>query len=426
MNYPDTYYSRTLTDRTERPALSGDITCDTVVIGGGLAGLTTALQLSRGGQKVVVLEAKSIGFGASGRNGGFVSAGYATDVEQISGIAGREAAHRLYLMSIEGVDFVRDSISGLSIAGADPVDGVTSVMRYDDGDGLRTYATEARQKYGQDLEYLDTARVRQELKSTRYFHGVRDRKAFHIHPLNYLRGLAAEIERLGGVICENSNAIATELNAGNKTVRTAGGTVTAGTVVFSTGGYTDQVNPRLRRAMLPIATYVMVSEEAPELIATAITTRDGIGDNRRAGDYYRLVDGGKRLLWGGRITTRAASMSGLVHELRREMTGTYPQLRDLKTELAWSGLMAYARHLMPQIGEMQPGVWHCTAFGGHGLNTTAIGGKVVAEGILGESDRYKLFAPFGLVWAGGMAGLAAAQLTYWKLQAQDWWRERAA
>lgn len=426
MNYPDTYYSRTLTDRTERPALSGDITCDTVVIGGGLAGLTTALQLSRGGQKVVVLEAKSIGFGASGRNGGFVSAGYATDVEQISGIAGREAAHRLYLMSIEGVDFVRDSISGLSIAGADPVDGVTSVMRYDDGDGLRTYATEARQKYGQDLEYLDTARVRQELKSTRYFHGVRDRKAFHIHPLNYLRGLAAEIERLGGVICENSNAIATELNAGNKTVRTTGGTVTARTVVFSTGGYTEQLNPRLRRAMLPIATYVMVSEEAPELIATAITTRDGIGDNRRAGDYYRLVDGGKRLLWGGRITTRAASMSGLVHELRREMTGTYPQLRDLKTELAWSGLMAYARHLMPQIGEMQPGVWHCTAFGGHGLNTTAIGGKVVAEGILGESDRYKLFAPFGLVWAGGMAGLAAAQLTYWKLQAQDWWRERAA
>ena len=108
------------------------------------------------------------------------------------------------------------------------------------------------------------------------------------------------------------------------------------------------------------------------------------------------------------------------------MVGTYPQLSGLKTELAWSGLMSYARHLMPQIGEMMPGVWHCTAFGGHGLNTTAIGGKVVAEGILGQSDRYRLFQPFGLVWAGGVAGLAAAQLTYWKLQAQDWWRERAA
>ncbi|MFN7009132.1 MAG: NAD(P)/FAD-dependent oxidoreductase [Allorhizobium sp.] len=426
MNYPDTYYSRTLADRLERPTLSGPVECDTVVIGGGLAGLTTALQLARGGQKVVVLEAKSVGFGASGRNGGFVSAGYSTGEDQIARISGADNAHRLHLMSIEGVDFVRDTIASLGIAGADPIDGVTSVMRYDDGNGMRLHAEETRRRYGQELDYLDTAAVRRNLKSTRYFHGVRDRGAFHIHPLNYLRGLAAEIERLGGVIYENAPAIGTALSTRSKQVRTGAGTVTAQTVVFSTGGYTDGLNSRLRRAFLPIATYVMVSEEAPDLIATAITTRDGIGDNRRAGDYYRLVDGGRRLLWGGRITTRAASTAGLVEELRREMTSTYPQLRDLKTELAWSGLMAYARHLMPQIGEMQPGVWHCTAFGGHGLNTTAIGGKVVAEGILGESDRYRLFSPFGLAWAGGVAGLAVAQLTYWKLQAQDWWRERAA
>lgn len=426
MNYPDTYYSRTLADRLERPALSGQIDCGTVVIGGGLAGLTTALQLARGGQRVVVLEAKSVGFGASGRNGGFVSAGYSTGEDQIARISGTKTAHQLHLMSIEGVDFVRDTIARLGIAGVDPVDGITSVMRYDDGDGMRAYAEEARSKYGQELDYLDTAKVRQNLKSKRYFHGLRDRKAFHIHPLNYLRGIAAEIERLGGAIYENSPALSTDLSSGNKQVWTSAGTVTARTVVLSTGGYTDGLNPRLKRAFLPIATYVMVSEMAPDLLASAINTRDGIGDNRRAGDYYRLVEGGKRLLWGGRITTRAASTAGMVEELRREMTNTYPQLRELKTELAWSGLMAYARHLMPQIGEMQPGVWHCTAFGGHGLNTTAIGGKVVAEAILGESDRYRLFAPFGLAWAGGAAGLAVAQLTYWKLQAQDWWRERAA
>ncbi|EKF61630.1 oxidoreductase [Agrobacterium albertimagni AOL15] len=426
MHYPDTYYSRTLADQKVRPALSGSIACDTLVIGGGLAGLTTALQLARGGQNVVVLEARSIGFGASGRNGGFVSAGYATGIEEIERMSDAKSADQLYRMSIEGVDFVRDTIARLGISSADPVQGITSVMRYDDADGLKSHASNAEQKFGQKLDYLNTESLRQSLKSPRYFHGVRDRQAFHIHPLNYLRGIADEIERLGCLIFEGSSATATDLAPYKKQVRTKNGVVTATTVVFATGGYTGRVNPRLRRAVLPIATYVMVSEEAPDLIASAITTRDGIGDNRRAGDYYRLVAGGKRLLWGGRITTRAASTSGLVQELRREMTSTYPQLRALKTELAWSGLMAYARHLMPQIGEMQPGVWHCTAFGGHGLNTTAIGGKVVAEAILGQSDRHLVFSPFGLSWAGGMAGLAVAQLTYWKLQAEDWWRERAA
>ncbi|MFN7088995.1 MAG: NAD(P)/FAD-dependent oxidoreductase [Allorhizobium sp.] len=426
MHYPDSYYSRTLADRKVRPVLSGSIASDTLVIGGGLAGLTTALQLARGGQKVVVLEAKSIGFGASGRNGGFVSAGYATGIEEIERISGAKSADQLYRMSIEGVDFVRDTIARLNISSADQVQGITSVMRYDDGVGLKSHALNAEQKFGQKLDYLDTARVRENLKSPRYFHGLRDRQAFHIHPLNYLRGIADEIERLGGLIFEGSCAIATDLAPYKKQVRTESGVVTANTVVFATGGYTGRLDPRLKRAILPIATYVMVSEEAPDLIASAITTRDGIGDNRRAGDYYRLIEGGKRLLWGGRITTRAASTCGLVQELRREMTSTYPQLSALKTELAWSGLMAYARHLMPQVGEMQPGVWHCTAFGGHGLNTTAIGGKVVAEAILGQSDRHLVFSPFGLSWAGGMAGLAVAQLTYWKLQAEDWWRERAA
>lgn len=426
MSYPETYYKHTVADSKVRPLLSDNQDCDTVIIGGGLAGLTTALQLVRAGQSVIVLEAESVGFGASGRNGGFVSAGFATGNDTIARMAGGEVAHKLHLYSIEGMNFVRDTIRELNITDAQPQLGLMSVTRYDDAESLKAYVSETKRKYDYELQYMPRDEVQAVLKSQRYFQAVRDPQAFHIHPLNYLRGVAAEIERLGGCIYEGSPVTHTELDKTVKTVRTANGQISAKNVVFSTGGYTGGLNKKLQRAYLPIATYVMVSEEAPDLIREAIQTRDAIGDNRRAGDYYRTVDGGKRLLWGGRITTKAASPDGLARELRNEMTGTYPQLHDLKTELAWSGLMSYARHLMPQIGEMQAGVWHCTAFGGHGLNTTAIGGKLVAEGILGVSDRYKLFRPFGLDWAGGYAGLAVAQLTYWKLQAQDWWRERAA
>jgi gamma-glutamylputrescine oxidase len=426
MTYPDTYYRRTMANGAERPTLSGSVDCDTLIIGAGLAGLTTALQLARAGHSVVVLEAESVGFGASGRNGGFVSPGFATGGDAIARAAGKEAARKIHQLSIEGVDFVRDTIRDLGISDAKPQPGIMSVLRYDGGDSLKQYAGEMQRNYGYELEYLGTDAVRSRLKSARYYQALRDPKAFHMHPLNYLRALAREIEQLGGRIYENSAATRCDVDGADKRVTTAGGQVKARRIVFTTGGYTGSLVGKLNRSYLPIATYVMLTEEAPDLIREAIATRDAVGDNRRAGDYYRVVEDGKRILWGGRITTRATSPAALAQELRREMTGTYPQLKELKTELAWSGLMSYARHLMPQIGEMQPGVWHCTAFGGHGLNTTAIGGKLVAEGILGQSDRYKLFKPFGLVWAGGIAGLATAQLTYWKLQAQDWWRERGA
>ncbi|KAB2746379.1 NAD(P)/FAD-dependent oxidoreductase [Brucella anthropi] len=426
MTYPATYYSQTKADDFARPTLERETTADVAVIGGGLAGLSAALQMSRAGKKVVVLEAESIGFGASGRNGGFVSPGFASGGDDIAARTGKTVAKTLHELSIEGVGFVRQNIDTLKIEEAQLIPGIMSVRRYDDGEGLKHYAEALQRDYGYRIDFHSTAETRNILNSKRYFQSVYDPNAFHIHPLNYLRALGREIERLEGRIFEHSRVLQLLHHNDGKLIKTAQGQVKAGKVLITTGGYTDGLVSQIRRAYLPIATYVMVSEEAPELIASAIRTTAAIGDNRRAGDYYRVIDGGRRLLWGGRITTRAADTPGVVRELRNEMVGTYPQLASLKTELAWSGLMSYARHLMPQIGQLDRATWYCTAFGGHGLNTTAIGGKIVAEAICGQSDRYKLFEKFGLVWAGGTAGLAAAQLTYWKLQMQDWLAERKA
>ena len=194
-------------------------------------------------------------------------------------------------------------------------------------------------------------------------------------------------------------------------------------MVLATGGYTGALQPALRRAMLPIATYIMLTEPLGERVREAIRSDAAIGDDRRAGNYYRVLDGG-RIGWGSRITTRIDDPPDLAETLRRELLSVYPQLQGLRVETAWSGRMAYARHLMPQIGLLAPDVWYCTAFGGHGMNTASIGGRVVAEGITGDSHRYQLFQPFGLAWNGGALGRAAVQLTYWSYQARDWWRER--
>lgn len=423
--YPDTFYARTRTDRADRPALTGAHDTDSVIVGGGLAGLTTALELAREGVAVTVLESESIGFGASGRNGGIVSPAFACGGEAIEARVGPEKARALHRLTIEGVQRLRHHIDTLGIGEAEPIPGLLNLRRFDAVADLHAYAEAFEHDYGYRFTYLDRRAIGERLATTRYLHGLADDQAFHIHPLNYLRALAREIERLGGKVFESSPVLGCDL-AAQKRLRTPAGQITARRVIFATGGYTGPLVPRLKRAVLPIATYMMLTEPAPDLLAETIRTRKAVLDDRRASDYYRLVEGGSRLLWGGRITTRAASAEGVAAELRAAMLDVFPQLAPLRTELAWSGLMGYARHQMPQLGRLSPDVWHITAFGGHGLNTTAIAGKLLAEAILGQSDRIALFAPWGLAWAGGPIGLAVAQLTYWGLQAQDWWRERKA
>jgi len=423
-SYIDTYYRRTLATQESYPPAEGTLKTDICIVGGGLAGLTAALDLARAGRSVLLLEAERVAWGASGRNGGFVSPGYATSLAAIERQTGRHQADELYRLTMEGVEIVRGNIESLGIAEAAPSPGIMKVVRYDGGAGLQAVRDTQEKRFGRKLRYLGRDETRALLNSPKYHASLTADDSFHFHPLNYARALAREIVRLGGKIHEGSPVTSCELDGAVKRLKTATATIEADQVLFTTGGYTGDVLPALRRAYIPIATYVLLTEAAPDLIRQAIRIGTGVGDDRRAGDYYRTVEGGSRILWGGRITTRTTEPSDVAAILRHEMVTTYPQLAELKVEAAWSGLMSYARHLMPQIGQYRPGVWYCTAFGGHGMNTTAIGGTVIAEAIRDASDRHKLFAPFGLVWNGGPFGTAAVQLTYWSYQAADLIRGR--
>jgi gamma-glutamylputrescine oxidase len=425
-SYLDTYYTRTLTEKSPRSQLAGDLKADVAIVGGGLSGLTAGLEIARAGRSVIVLEANQVGWGASGRNGGFVGPGYATSLSHMARMVGAQRAHVLYRMSIEGVRIVEENLKTFPDGDNPKTHGKLSVLRYQDFDGLARQRDLMAREFDYDLTVMTTDAVRSLLRSSKYYQALHDPACFHFNPLKYARSLAAALEALGGRVLEGSHVTEADFSGSQKVVRTRHGSVSAQHILLAGGGYTDRLVPALRRSLLPIATYVLLTEASKDMIAGAVRTPMAISDNRRAGDYYRLVDDGRRLLWGGRITTRTSEPQRLAQMMQRTMVSTYPQLTGLKVDVAWSGLMAYARHLMPLIGRLQPGVWYATGFGGRGLNTTAIGGRVVAEGVLGLTDRYRLFEPFGLAWNGGPLGVAAAQMTYWTYQAMDLVKERRA
>jgi glycine/D-amino acid oxidase-like deaminating enzyme len=421
-DYIECYYAQTRVAHEPRPYLDGITSVETAIVGGGLAGLTIAFELAKRGRSVALLEGRRIAWGASGRNGGFCAPGYATGFDDIAARAGEQTARELHALSREAVTYVADNLAAFGM----PVDparmGHMSARRVPALAELEQYRDKVA-NLGVELRVLSTPETRALLKSEAYFESIIEPLTFAMHPLNYALALADAIEAKDGDVYENCPVLAIHPKGGAWRLMTPRGKVDARHVVICTGGYTTGLMPRLRRAMLPIATYAMATEPCGDLLDGAISTPMCISDDRRAGDYYRRMTDG-RLLWGGRITARTRDPHDLAALLHRDMREVYPQLSNVKIESAWSGLMSYARHYMPQVGRTEQGLWHCTAFGGHGLNTTAVGGRLIAAAIAEGDDRYKLFAPFGLDWNGGPFGPAAAQLVYWKMQAQDWWAER--
>jgi gamma-glutamylputrescine oxidase len=399
-------------------ALTSKIDADVCVVGAGFAGLTTALELAKRGQSVVLLEAGRVAGGASGRNGGFVSNGFALGVEDVAKRVGMQQAHMLYDLSRLGTDYVRQTI-----ATHDPAlkqgDGLRVCMRHDDNGGLHDYGRTLQKEFGEDVALASADDTRSVLDTQRYFSSLVFPRAFHIHPLRYGLLLLRLCLEAGVKVFENSKAISVGAKGAAVVIRANTGSVEAKHVVYCVSSLDRSLHPPTGRAILPVSTYVAVTEPLEQSV---IRTTEAIADTRRAGDYYRVVEG-NRILWGGRITTRISEPARLAEAMRGDMLSIFPKLGKPKIDFAWPGLMAYALHKMPLIGRDQEGHWFATGFGGHGLNTTAMAGVLLAQAIAEGDQTYQQFGAFKPQWAFGPLGRVGVQATYWKMQLRDKWEE---
>ncbi|MGJ8531175.1 MAG: NAD(P)/FAD-dependent oxidoreductase [Alphaproteobacteria bacterium] len=424
MSYPQTYYSERLQPKPEsQPILSGAVDADICIVGGGLAGLTLALRLAEQGQSCLLLEAEQVGFGASGRNGGFVSPGFAQSVDVLEKKLGLDTAQTLFAETVRGAEFVRKRAKAMG--GVIQGDGQLKLLRYNAPDALQRIVHHMNAVHDQRLEVLSPDALAAQLSSKTYRHAIHDPHTFTIDPLAYVQGLKQQVLATGLVnLCEKTPAASLQKQGASWQITTAQGSVKARNVVLTGSAYLGQLYRPLAGAVLPIATYVVSTHGLGSSLDEAIRFRGAIADTRLAGDYYRRIEG-DQLLWGGRITTQRSEPRFLANLLKQQIVEIYPQLSDLRIRHAWSGLMGYAVHKMPIIGELEPGLWSCTAFGGYGLSTTAMGAHIVADALLQGDDRWRMFQPFGARWSGGVFGRAGTQLVYWGMQLKDRWQEKS-
>ncbi len=385
----------------QRTRLSFDLDADICVVGAGLAGLTVALEAARLGASVAVLEGRHVGWNASGHQLGTVMPGYGLPIGELIARIGFEDTSELWSLSRQGAELVRANASEDQIPGLALSEGALEVSNVDVGDQLISRLQMLGEDFETEVEGWQVDRVRDQLRTGHYFHGVYYPKAFQIDGRKYVHGLAALAQRAGARIFEDTPVVSIDSSGIRKRIVTPSARLRAAHIVLAGNIHLGAPLRRLSETLLPVWRYAAVTEPLGERLAEVITFQGSVTDSDGI-DHFRIVDG-DRLMWASPETTWAARPQRFAGAIARRIHTIFPRLGKVAIAEVRGGAIGQTVHGMPQIGQLRRGLWVTSGFGRQGLNTSAIAGHLIARSILWGDDRWRLFSPFELVWAGGRA-----------------------
>ena len=389
------YYEASVQRESVRVPLTGALQADALVVGAGYAGLSAAIELAQRGLSVVVLEADRIGSGASGRNGGQAIVGYASGQQPYVEQLGRADARRAWDMSMESIRLLDGHIEKHHIK----CDRVHGYLHLADSPrkarALQADMQELHDDYGFQSQLYTGDEVRHHIESPRYCAAAFEPTSGHLHPLKLAMGLAAAARSLGVKIYEHSPV--TAIQRGDKLVAsTATGSVTARFGVLAgnctLGEYGPRVAPELTPRIMPVGTYMIATAPLdPALCQRLIPSNASACDNNFVLDYFRF-SADHRMLFGGRVSYTTGTPARLKEVMRRRMVQVFPALSDAVVEFVWGGFVDISMNRAPDFGRLGSNLYYLQGFSGHGVAATVLGGRLVAEAVAGQAERFDVFA----------------------------------
>jgi gamma-glutamylputrescine oxidase len=387
----DSYYLATAIGQRARTQLNGAREADVCVIGAGYTGLSCALHLAKAGMKVVVLEAETAGFGASGRNGGQVITGQRVDQDELERRYGEAHARSLWHLAIEARSLVRALIASNTIECDERPGHFTAAVRDSHARDLESYVDFLRSRYNYSTaRYVPEAQVPEIVACHNYKGGMFDTASFHLHPLNYALGLARASDDAGTEIFERSPALRIEHGA-KITIETASGSISAKFVVYACNAYLGDLNRDLARTIMPISNYIATTAPLGDARAKAlIPSGAAIADTKFVLDYYRLTADG-RLLFGGGESYGGHDLDNVADIVRPNIERVFPQLKGVAIDHAWGGRLAITMPRLPHLGRLQPNAYFAQGYSGQGVAIATLAGKLIAEAIQGQAARFDVY-----------------------------------